>query len=93
MPLDALANPGRLVDDREGVVFLMNDGVRTISVLVSRRALEAIDHPEQRGGRIARFNEFRGQFEQIASDKYDSGLVEVDGTVCIRDRDLPGRGH
>jgi Protein of unknown function (DUF1488) len=93
MPLDTLAKPGRLAVDRDGVVFLMNDGERAVSVLVSRHALEDIAQPEQRGGRIDRFNEYRCRFEQIASAKYDRGLIEEDGTVCIRGRDLPGQGH
>lgn len=93
MPLDTLAKPGALVDDDEGVVFLMNDGDRPVSVLVSRHALEDIDQPEQRGRRIARFNEYRTRFEKIASEKYDRGLLEQDGTVCIRGRDLPGKGY
>jgi hypothetical protein len=92
MPLEALAKPGVLASDREGVIFVMNDCGRDISVLVSRHALEDIAQPEQRGRRIARFNEYRSRFEQIASDKYDRGLIEEDGTVCIRGRDLPGQG-
>lgn len=93
MPLSALEKPGALVEDREGVVFVMNDGDRAVSVLVSRHAIEDIDRPARRGGRIARFDEYRSQFEQIASDKYDKGLIEQDGTICIRGRDLPGQGY
>jgi hypothetical protein len=93
MPLMPVSQPGTLDDEREGVLFPMNDGARTISVLVSRHALEDIDPPEHGDGHIERFNEYRKQFEQIASDKYDNGLIERDGTVCIRGRDLPGKGH
>ena len=93
MPLITVAEPGTLVDDGDGVLFLMNDGDRTVSVLVSRHALEDIDSPEHDHEHIDRFNEYRRQFEQIASDKYDNGLIEQDGTVCIRGRDLPGKGH
>ena len=28
-------------------------------------------------------------FERMASEKYDKGYVEVDGTVCIKTMDLP----
>jgi hypothetical protein len=35
------------------------------------------------------FKRYRKRFEQMASDKYDKGHVEVDGTVCIKARDLP----
>jgi hypothetical protein len=93
MPLSPVAQPGTLVDDREGVLFAMNDGSRTISVLVSRHALENVDPPMHSDEHIERFREYRKQFEQIASDKYDRGQLEQDGTVCIRGRDLPGKGH
>jgi Protein of unknown function (DUF1488) len=93
MPLTPVAQPGTLDNDHEGVLFAMLDGGRTISILVSLHALEDIDPPEHGEGHIERFNEFRTQFEQIASDKYDKGLIEQDGTVCIRGRDLPGKGH
>jgi hypothetical protein len=93
MPLSPVAQPGTIVEDRDGVLFAMIDAGRTISVLVSRHALEDIDPPEHGDKHIERFNEYRSQFEQIASDKYDRGLLERDGTVCIRGRDLPGKGH
>jgi len=93
MPLNTVAQPGTLVQDQEGVLFSMYVGGRSISVLVSRHALENIDPPEHGKAPIQRFNEYRSQFEQIASDKYDRGLLELDGTVCIRGRDLPGKGH
>ena len=93
MPLTALAQPGLLDIEQEGVVFLMRDGTDTVTVLVSLHALEDIDAPAHSGGHLERFNEYRKQFEQIASDKFDSGRVERDGTVCIRGRDLPGKGH
>ncbi len=93
MPLSPVAQPATLDDDRDGVLFAMNDGGRPVSVLVSLHALEDIDPPDHGSEHIKRFNDYRSQFEQIASDKYDRGLVEHDGTVCIRGRDLPGKGH
>ncbi len=93
MPLTPVAQTGTLEETLEGVLFAMNDGARLIRVLVSRHALEDVDAPVQSGGRIKRFDEYRKQFEQIASDKFDKGLLERDGTVCIRGRDLPGKGH
>jgi len=93
MSLTALTQPGLLDTEREGVVFLMRDGTETVSVLVSLHALEDIDPPAHSGEHLARFNEYRKQFEQIASDKFDRGQVERDGSVCIRGRDLPGKGH
>jgi hypothetical protein len=93
MPLTTVGQPPTLIDDREGVLFTMHDAGRAVSVLVSRHALEDIDPPEHGDEHIERFNEYRSQFEQIASDKYEKGLVEQDGTVCIRGRDLPGHGR
>ena len=93
MPLTSLAQPGFLDIEQEGVVFHMRDGTETVSVLVSLHALEDIDPPAHTGEHLKRFNEYRNQFEQIASDKFDRAQVERDGTVCIRGRDLPGKGH
>jgi len=95
MPLTTVGQPATLIDDSEGVLFIMNDAGRTVSVLVSRHALEDIEPPEHgdEHTELERFNEYRSQFEQIASDKYDKGLVEQDGTVCIRGRDLPSQGR
>lgn len=81
-----------LVDDREGVRFMMNREGRIVSVLVSRHALDDIDPPAGCEGPVERFREYRKQFEEIAGDKFDRGLVEEDGTVCVRARDLPGHG-
>ena len=66
MPLMALAQPGFLDIEQEGVVFLMSDGTETVSVLVSLHALEDIDAPAHTGEHLERFNEYRQQFEQIA---------------------------
>lgn len=93
MPLLSTPHAALLDDAEDGVLFVMKDSAQTVSILVSCHALEDIDPHHHGGGDIARFNEYRSQFEQIASDKYDKGHLERDGTVCIRGRDLPGRGH
>ena len=93
MPLVATADPATLDEIRDGVVFTMKDGTATVSVLVSLQALEDVDSKPNSGGNMERLNEYRTQFEQIASDKYDRAHLELDGTVCIRGRDLPGRGQ
>jgi len=93
MPLISVVQPGAFDDDRYGVLFPMHDGSGTISILVSRHALEDVGTSAHVDGDLERFNEYRKQFEQIASDKYDRGFLERDGTVCIRGRDLPGKGH
>lgn len=93
MPLISIGQPATFDNDREGVLFPMNDGADTVSVLVSRHALEDVEPAAHVFGHVERSNEYRRQFEQIASDKYDNGLLERDGTVCVRGRDFPGKGH
>lgn len=93
MPLLSTPRAATFEDAEEGVLFTMSDSAKIISIFVSRHALEDIDPKPHRGGNLERFNEYRAQFEEIASDKYDKGHLERDGTVCIRGRDLPGNGH
>lgn len=93
MPLISTPRPARLEDVDEGVRFSMSTGEKTVSVFVSCQALEGIDALPHVGGTIERFTEYRAQFEEIASDKYDRGHLERDGNVCIRGRDLPARDH
>lgn len=93
MPLISIGQPATFDNDRKGVLFPMNDGTHIVCVVVSCHALEDVDPASRVFGHIERFNEYRRQFEQIASDKYDNGLLERDGTVCVRGRDLPGKGH
>lgn len=73
MPLISVVQPGAFDDDRYGVLFPMHDGSGTISILVSRHALEDVGTSAHVDGDLERFNEYRKQFEQIASDKYDGG--------------------
>jgi hypothetical protein len=93
MPLVSMAHSAVLDDAEEGVLFTMQDSSQSVSILVSRHALEDICPQAHGGGDLERFNEYRVQFEEIASDKYDKGHLERDGSVCIRGRDLPGKGH
>ena len=41
------------------------------------------------GSYFRRFKRHRKLFERMASEKYDKGHVEVDGTVSIKTMDLP----
>jgi hypothetical protein len=68
----------------------MRDGTKRIDVLVSNAVLDDLDHvsPEE-CSYFHRFKEHRLRFEYIASEKYDKGYVEGDGTVCIKAIDLP----
>jgi len=87
MPAAVAAIP----DNRFGTVrFVMKDGTKTVVVLVSNAALDDIERavPDD-GSHFLCFKRYRKRFEQMASDKYDKGHVEVDGTVCIKARDLP----
>lgn len=72
---------------------MLKHGGHYLSVVVSSQALEHIDPSEYGDARSERFTEYRGQFEQIAKDKFERGLTEHDGTLCVRGRDLPGQGN
>ena len=93
MPLPTTSRATTIAATEDGVLFTMRLSANAVSILVSRQALEDIDLQPFGGAGITRFNKFRSQFEQIASDKFDKGHLERDGTVCIRGRDLPGRGN
>ena len=93
MPLSPTSRATTIAATEDGVLFTMKLSAHAVSILVSRHALEDIDPQPLGGAGIARFNKYRSQFEQIASDKFDKGHLERDGTVCIRGRDLPGRGN
>lgn len=71
----------------------MSDGSKRVKVVVSHAALDDIDvaSVDQRSY-VHRFKEHRRRFESIASDKYDKGYVETDGTVCIKVMDIPFLG-
>lgn len=90
MPLTRAAIPA-VQDTTRGIVrFVMKDGGRRVDVVVSNAALDDFDYasPDQ-CSYFHRFKEHRMHFEIIASQKYDKGYVELDGTVCIKANDLP----
>jgi hypothetical protein len=93
LPLPPTSRAVTIDATEDGILFTMKLSARAVSILVSRHALEDIDPQPFGAASIARFNKYRSQFEQIASDKFDKGHLERDGSVCIRGRDLPGRGH
>jgi hypothetical protein len=90
MPLTRAAIPA-VQDTTRGVVrFVMRDGGKRVDVLVSSTVLDDFDYvSSDECSYFHRFKENRQRFEHIASEKYDKGYVEVDGTVCIRAMDLP----
>ncbi len=72
------------------VRFVMRDGTKTVAVMVSNAVLEAIESTTyDTGSYFRRFKRHRKQFERLASDKYDKGHVETDGTVYMKTMDLP----
>jgi len=72
------------------VRFVMKDGTKPVVVLVSNAVLEDIESTTfDHGSYFRRFKRHRKQLERLASEKYDKGHVESDGTVCIKARDLP----
>ena len=90
MPLTRAAIPA-VHDTSRGIVrFVMRDGGKRVEVLVSNAALDDIDNvsPDE-CSYFHRFKEHRRSFEHIASQKYDKGYVELDGTVRIKGIDLP----
>ena len=90
MPLLPFARPAIADRTIRAVRFTMKDGSKPVDILVSDPALESIDIvPIERDDYFATFKIYRKSFEQIASQKYDRGHVEIDGTVCIRAMDVP----
>ena len=90
MPLTRAAIPA-VQDTSRGIVrFVMRDGGKRVEVLVSNAALDDIDNVStDECSYFHRFKEHRRSFEYIASQKYDKGYVELDGTVRIKGIDLP----
>jgi hypothetical protein len=70
------------------VRFAMKDGSKLVSVLFSSPALEKSEIADDHG-HFYTFKLNRKKFERIASTKYENGIVEPDGTVCIRAMDMP----
>jgi hypothetical protein len=72
------------------VRFVMRDGGKRVVILVSNAALDDVDNISiDECSYFHRFKEHRQRFEVIASEKYDKGYVELDGTVRIKAIDLP----
>jgi hypothetical protein len=90
MPLMPVAQAAVADPSLRAVRFAMKDGGKKITVLVSNPALEHIEiAPVDREAYFGTFKLYRKSFERIASNKYDEGYVENDGTECIRAMDLP----
>ncbi len=90
MPLISVARAAEPDHKLKAVRFAMKDGAKTVTVLISGPALEDVDIPPPEDGRyLKRFKQFRKNFERLASDKYDRGEVESDGSVLLGVMDLP----
>ncbi len=90
MPLMSAAVAAVPDDHLRVVRFVMKDGTKPVVVMVSHAALEDAEGvPLSECDHFHRFKRYRRLFEQMASYKYDKGYVEVDGSVCIRAKDLP----
>lgn len=78
-------------EPHRGVVrFVMKDGGKRVDVLVSNAALDDLDYiSADESSYFHRFKVHRLRFETLASQKYDKGYVELDGTVRIKANDLP----
>ena len=87
MPAAVAAMPDNML---RTVRFVMKDGTKPVVVLVANAVLENIESTTyDTGSYFRRFKRHRKLFERMASEKYDKGYVEVDGTVCIKTMDLP----
>jgi uncharacterized protein DUF1488 len=90
MPLMSAAIAAIPDDHLRVVRFVMKDGTKPVVVMVSQAALEDAERaPLTESDYFHRFKQYRRLFEQMASYKYDRGYVEIDGSVCIRAKDLP----
>jgi hypothetical protein len=90
MPLMPAAIAAIPCQKSRAVRFVMMDGTKPVVVLVAHAVLENIDSATyDEGSYFRRFKRHRKQFERMASDKYNKGYVEADGSVCIKARDLP----
>ena len=90
MPLIPVAQAAAADSSLRAVRFAMKDGSKLVTVLVSNPALENIEiAPVDHEAYFGTFKLYRKSFERIASNKYDKGYVENDGTVCIRALDMP----
>jgi Protein of unknown function (DUF1488) len=87
MPAAVAAIPDNML---KTVRFVMKDGTKQVVVMVSKAVLDDIESNTYDGASFfRRFKRYRKKFERMASDKYDKGYVEIDGTVCLKMRDLP----
>jgi hypothetical protein len=90
MPLIPVAQAAVAEHSLKSVRFLMKDGCKRVPVLVSNPALVDIELPAADArGYFDAFKQYRKCFERIASQKYDRGQIETDGSVCIRSLDVP----
>ena len=85
MPLEHVDRPGH--ENALGVHFPMMNEATTVRVLVARRVLQDMKGSDSfEGGYLARFEEFRREFEAIASDKFDDG--HISGKIEIASSDM-----
>lgn len=86
MPLEHADLPVSETDS--GLAFSMKDGAKAVPVVVTDHALRDVDKSSPVGDRKARFGAYRYQYEDIASNKYDAGETDPDGSVWIYPVDL-----
>jgi hypothetical protein len=72
-----------------GVRFAMLHRATLVSVLVTHAALDDIDRATTGvSGHLACFHKHRNAIEQVASVKYQRGLLEESGAVVVQAGDL-----
>ena len=72
-----------------GDSFFMSNGTEEVMVWVDKGALSMLRNSTT-GSERAAFERRRGTLEDIASTKYDAGIIEPDGTTIIRRNDVEG---
>jgi hypothetical protein len=88
MPLTRL-NDEAFADQVEGVCFgMMTDKGATVQCFVSHATLTDKARPSGQGAMLEAFHKYRSEVEDIASAKYDSGNIEIDGRITVSSHDL-----
>lgn len=87
MALSSIAHPAH--NTIRGVQFAMRDGIDLVPVLVTHAALEDVDGAGSTSASyLARFEQHRETFEQIAIAKHRRGQIEEGGSVTVQAADL-----
>lgn len=75
------------IPDLAGFRFQLQDqDGKAVVALVTREALHDVEYPPEET--LGRFEAYRDMFAEIASDKFDQGMFETDGSLWVRHTDV-----